>query len=308
MKSNPFRDFFYFTKGDRRAIVALGCIAVFAIGVLMVVDGRRPSPQPSPVMGREAMQDVGNEPDGLPVGGESEGEMSARQRESASFDPNTVDSLTLIGFGIKAWKVKNFLHYRAAGKVFRSAEEMGKTHGWTVEDVQRLTPYVSVGTAYQKRKETPRFEERKEHKEEGAKPVETKKFHTLTKVDVNEADTAMLRRIPGIGEKISVAIVRYRQRLGGFHSVEQLREISIVSPELLEWFTVSSSAAVQKIHLNKASFQVLNSHPYISYEQTKALLQYIRLYGKVKDEETLLATGIFTKEEVERLKPYLAFE
>lgn len=299
---NPFKDYFYYRKSDRRAIVALGCIAVFVIGVLMVVDGRRLSPQPSPVMGKENMRGVGNEPDGLPI----EEEMSVRQR--VAFDPNTVDSLTLIGFGIKAWKVKNFLHYRAAGKVFHSAEDIGDTYGWTAEDVQRLTPYVSVGAAYQKRKETPRFEERKEHKEEGAKPVETKKFHTLTKVDVNEADTAMLRRIPGIGEKISVAIVRYRQRLGGFHSVEQLREISIVSPELLEWFTVSSSAAVQKIHLNKASFQALNSHPYISYEQTKALLQYIRLYGKVKDEETLLATGIFTKEELEKLRPYIAYE
>ena len=300
MMKNPFKDYFYFQKSDRRAIVALGCIAVFAVGVLML--RQRPSPQPSPIMGRETMRGVGNEPDGLPI----EEEMSVRQR--VAFDPNTVDSLTLIGFGIKAWKVKNFLHYRAAGKVFRSAEDIGDTYGWTAEDVQRLTPYVSVGTAYQKRKETPRFEERKEHKEEGAKPVETKKFHTLTKVDVNEADTAMLRRIPGIGEKISVAIVRYRQRLGGFHSVEQLREIKIVSPELLEWFTVSSPSAVQKVNLNQASFQALNSHPYISYEQTKSLLQYRRLYGDVKDEATLLSTGIFTQEELEKLRPYIAYE
>lgn len=291
---NPFKDIFYFSMGDRRAIVALGCIAVFVIGVLMVVDAWKEK-EGNVKTGEKVAVDVEEK--------EERGEVVMRM-----FDPNTVDSLTLIGFGLKPWKVKNFLHYRAAGKVFRSAEDIGDTYGWTAEDVQRLTPYVSVGTAYQKRKETPRFEERKEHKEEGAKPVETKKFHTLTKVDVNEADTAMLRRIPGIGEKISVAIVRYRQRLGGFHSVEQLREISIVSPELLEWFTVSSSAAVQKIHLNKASFQVLNSHPYISYEQTKALLQYIRLYGKVKDEETLLATGIFTKEALENLRPYIAYE
>ena len=305
---NPFKDYFYFQKSDRRAIVALGCIAVFCIGVLMMVNGRRPSPQSSAVVGREALQGVGSKQDGLPIGGESKGEMSAGKRRAASFDPNTVDSLTLIGFGLKPWKVKNFLHYRAAGKVFRSVEDLGDTYGWIAEDVQRLSPYVSVGTAYQKKKETLRFEERTEYKEKDARPVETRKYHTLTKVDVNEADTSMLRRIPGIGEKISAAIIRYRQRLGGFHSMEQLREISIVSPELLEWFTVSSSAAVQKIHLNKASFQVLNSHPYISYEQTKALLQYIHLYGKVKDEETLLATGIFTKEEMEKLRPYIAYE
>ena len=127
-------------------------------------------------------------------------------------------------------------------------------------------------------------------------------------MDVNEADTTLLRRIPGVGEKISEAIVRYRQQLGGYYSVEQLLEISIVSPELLEWFTISSPTAVQKMNLNQASFQALNSHPYISYEQTKSLLQYIRLYGEVKEEVTLLSIGVFTKEELERLRPYIAYE
>ena len=305
MKTNPFKEYFYFIKSDRRAIVALGCVAVFAIGVLMLY---RPSPQPSPVMGRETMRGVGNGPDGLPLGGESEGEMSAGQR--GSFDPNTVDSMTLISFGLKGWKVRNFLHYRAAGKVFRSAEEMGKTYGWTEEDVEKVRGYVRVNGLFGETEKNRRegWTERKRKEEREDRPTYTSnKFQTLTKVDINTADTAVLRRIPGVGEKISEAIVEYRKKLGGFHSVKQLMEIKIVSPELLDWFEVSSSD-VQKISINKASFQALNRHPYISYEQTKALLQYIRLYGKVKDEKALLETGIFTKEEVERLKPYLTFE
>ena len=127
-------------------------------------------------------------------------------------------------------------------------------------------------------------------------------------MDVNEADTTLLRRIPGVGEKISEAIVRYRQQLGGFYSVEQLLEVKIVSPELLEWFTVSSPPSVQTININKASFQKLNSHPYITYEQTKALLQYVRLYGEIQSEQQLLSTGIFNSGELERLKPYIAYE
>ena len=315
---NPFKDIFYFSKGDRRAIVALGCIAVFAVGVVMVVD--RLSPQPSPSM--ERVTGVESGPDGLPI----MEEMSAGQRGSlGTFDPNTVDSLTLIGLGVKAWKVRNFLHYRAAGKVFRSAEEMGKTHGWTVEDVERVREYVRVEEEYGKGKRLfggtekgqPGWEGRNEKygkdgkrwddwKEEKTERT-SNKFHTLTKVDVNTADTAMLRRIPGVGAKISEAIVRYREKLGGFYSVEQLREMKMVSPELLEWMEVSSPN-VQKIPVNEASFQALNRHPYISYEQTKALRQYIRLYGRVKDEKALLETGIFTKEDVERLKPYLVYE
>ena len=308
MKTNPFKDYFYFVKSDRRAIVALGCVAVFAIGVLMVVENRRPSPQPSPVMGRETMWDVGNELEGLPI----EGEMSAGQRGSfVTFDPNTVDSMTLIGFGLKGWKVKNFLHYRAAGKVFRSAEEMGKTYGWTEEDVEKVRGYVRVerlfGKTEKHRREGWMERERWEEREDRS-AYTSNKFRSLTKVDVNTADTAVLRRIPGVGEKISEAIVEYRGKLGGFYSVEQLMEIKIVSPELLEWFEVSSSPNLQSINLNKASFQALNRHPYISYEQAKALLQYIRLYGKVKDEETLLSAGIFTKEELERLRPYIVYE
>ncbi len=301
---NPFKDIFYFSMGDRRAIVALGCIAVFAVGVVMVVDAWKEK-EGNVKTGEKVAVDVEEK--------EERGEVVMRM-----FDPNTVDSLTLIGFGLKPWKVRNFLHYRAAGKVFRSAEEMGKTHGWTEEDVEKVREYVRVDEEYGKGKRLfggtekgqPGWEGRNEKYGKDGKRWDdwkSNKFHTLTKVDVNTADTAMLRRIPGVGAKISEAIVRYREKLGGFYSVEQLREIKMVSPELLEWMEVSSPN-VQKIPVNEASFQALNSHPYISYEQTKALLQYIRLYGKVKDEQALLETGIFTKEDVERLKPYLVYE
>ena len=301
---NPFKEFLYFSMGDRRAIVALGCIAVFAVGVLMVVDAWKEK-EGNVKTGEKVAVDVEEK--------EERGEVVMRM-----FDPNTVDSLTLIGFGLKPWKVKNFLHYRAAGKVFRSAEDLGDTYGWAAEDVERVREYVRVDEEYGKGKRLfggtekgqPGWEGRNEKYGKDGKRWDdwkSNKFHTLTKVDVNTADTAMLRRIPGVGAKTSEAIVRYREKLGGFYSVEQLREIKMVSPELLEWMEVSSPN-VQKIPVNEASFQALNSHPYISYEQTKALLQYIRLYGKVKDEQALLETGIFTKEDVERLKPYLVYE
>ena len=49
-----------------------------AIGAVNVVKINRPSPQPSPMMGRETMRDAGNKPDGLPI----MGEMSEGQRGS----------------------------------------------------------------------------------------------------------------------------------------------------------------------------------------------------------------------------------
>ena len=44
-------------------------------------------------------------------------------------------------------------------------------------------------------------------------------------LDLNRADTAELKKIPGIGSGIARLIVNYRQRLGGFYQIEQLQEI-----------------------------------------------------------------------------------
>ena len=134
------------------------------------------------------------------------------------------------------------------------------------------------------------------------------KFDRLTKVDPNTADTALLQRIPGVGTWISRNIVEQRKRLGGFHAVEQLLEVKYFSPELLEWFEVDTlTTKIEKISINTASFHRLNSHPYITYEQARDLLRYIRLYGRIADIDALRRTGIFAEDELMRLQPYLQF-
>lgn len=114
--------------------------------------------------------------------------------------------------------------------------------------------------------------------------------------------------IPGIGEKTCIAIIRYRDKLGGLYDVTQLLDIGFVSPELLKWFKVSDRSMVRRIRINDASFLALNSHPYIKYEQAKDIMRFIRLYGKITGEEELMSTGIFSVDEMAKLRPYLDFD
>lgn len=302
---NPIRDFFYFPKGDRHAVIAFGCIAVFCIGVLITIDA---------LNGRERTNSSDTDRDRNYHQDESFVDETNKPRNNAlslhQFNPNSVDSITLVLFGIEPWKVKNFLHYRAAGKIFRSVEDLGKTYGWTAEDVEKLAPYVHINNDFTSKYKTESVRNKNmaigEKTEENSQ-YKQNKFRTLTKIDVNKADSATLCSIPGIGGGISNAILRYRARLGGFHTIHQLFEINIVSPELLEWFTISDTSALTKLSINKASFQTLNSHPYITYNQTRELLRYIRLYGDIGNEQTLLSTGIFTTEEIEKLRPYIKY-
>ena len=294
-----FRDFLYYSNSDRRSIVVIALIAVVIIGVLVV---RAPQ-----------------------SGGDATVEAEADSTEQTApvalheFDPNTVDSLSLIGFGLTPKQVQTFLRYRGAGAVFRTPESIAKVYGLSAEDVSRLQPYVRIAPDYAERSK-PVYYERETVRQKSVSNGSAKgngaeqkrnypeKFDRLTKVDPNTADTALLQRIPGVGTWISRNIVEQRKRLGGFHAVEQLLEVKYFSPELLEWFEVDTlTAKIEKISINTASFQRLNSHPYIAYEQVRDLMRYIRLYGRIADIDALSRTGIFTEEQLVRLQPYLQF-
>lgn len=315
------------SKSDRRALIALALLAVLLIVILLVVDivqtGRLVEIQKESVVKEKA---VG--------GGGKNSDNDAVRVTLRDFDPNTVDSATLVGFGISPWKVKIFINYRNKGKRFSTPESILDTYKWEQSDYELLRPYIKIGEEFRnlggvRAKNEGLYSGKTDYYDKAhhggtqsssgtyREPVSmdslrksrgmSPKFKTLTKVDINTADSATLCSIPGVGAYISMAIIRYREKLGGFASVEQTLDIKQVSPELLEWFMVGEQRKVNKININKDSFQKLNSHPYISYEQTRDLLLYRRLYGKINDESQLLKINIFSKEDVERLRPYLEY-
>ncbi len=136
---------------------------------------------------------------------------------------------------------------------------------------------------------------------------ESNKFKTLTVLDLNTVDSATLCRIPGIGKTISSIILRYRNRLGGFYSKEQLLECKYFTEDLLPWFKVDSMPTLRKIKINDDSLKVLLRHPYFTYEQAKNLKQYRRDKGRIKDEAAFRKIYFFTQEECDRLMPYIEF-
>ena len=285
-----FRDFLYYSKSDRRTIVVLSLIVVAIVGVLVLrqTDGNAP-------LAEETAADT------------TVMEQPIVMRE---FDPNTIDSAALIGFGLTSRQVQGFLNYRRAGAVFRTPQSITKVYSLPDEVVDRLLPYVVISKKYAECESSARHERKVAAVDSVAarQSIYPEKFNQLTKVDPNTADTALLQRIPGVGTWISRNIVEQRERLGGYHSVGQLLEVKYFSPELLDWFDIDSARVnIELIDINSASFHRLNTHPYITYEQTRDLLRYIRLYGRVADAEALRRTGIFTDEELARLVPYLKF-
>ena len=123
------------------------------------------------------------------------------------------------------------------------------------------------------------------------------------------ADTTLLKKIPGIGSYNARKIVKYRESMGGFVSVRQIEEIEGLPAGLSRWFENDShETKVRKLRINKASFKELVRHPYLDYEQTKAIVNHIRKYGPIRSWQELRLYKEFSDKDFERLTPYVDFK
>lgn len=128
-------------------------------------------------------------------------------------------------------------------------------------------------------------------------------------ISLNETDTAAWKKIPGIGTSFAKRIVAYREKLGGFASVEQLREVYGVDAEMFSKIApyIQPDANFRKIEINKLEFKQLLAHPYLNYKQVQAIVNLRKKKGSVSSVSELAMLDEFTSEDIERLTPYLAF-
>jgi len=127
----------------------------------------------------------------------------------------------------------------------------------------------------------------------------------------SESDSITLQIVPGIGASTAGRIIKYREKLGGFHSKDQLKEIFGLNPEIIGkiWDYFEFDAKVyRKIKLNQEGLEELSKHPYLSYQEAKVLLAYRKQHGNFASKEDLIKIKIFKKEWVDQLSPYLSFE
>jgi DNA uptake protein ComE-like DNA-binding protein len=210
-----------------------------------------------------------------------------------SFDPNTIDSASFVKLGLKPFIASNILKYRRKGGKFNTPSDFAKVFGVPPEKFKELEPYIAIS-------------EVKSVKNDVA-PVK----RTDIIVELNSADTTLLMQVKGIGRGYAKGIVRFRQLTGGFVSVDQLSEIYGMRPENLEKirpFCSVNVALVQKIKINIATVERLKVHPYLNFYKAKAIYELRRSKGKLRDINDLKELAELSAEDLLKIKPYLSFD
>lgn len=136
------------------------------------------------------------------------------------------------------------------------------------------------------------------------------RFKKDTILDLNHCDTTELQYIRGIGRYTAVQIVQYRERLGGFYSPEQLTDEvfgKLSLDTLLHHFTADAKD-ITPLRINSCDISTLQRHPYLRYEQAKAIYHLRRKQLKLTSLEDLRALPELNDSDLQRIAPYLCFE
>jgi len=170
--------------------------------------------------------------------------------------------------------------------------------------------------AWQKRRQYP---QREYTRYSGYQPLDSGQMqkwsisekYAIVKINLNSCDTTDVMKIPLFGSKRAAKLIEYREKLGGFHSLEQVKEVYILQTITLEhlekYFTVNKRN-IQKIAINSTRYEELIAHPYFDAYLTKSILYYRQKHGYIRNiEEFRQATNVY-QELLDKIEPYLSFE
>jgi DNA uptake protein ComE-like DNA-binding protein len=131
-------------------------------------------------------------------------------------------------------------------------------------------------------------------------------------IDIGTADILELLKLPAIGPSFARRISNYRDRLGGFYSVNQLKEIwgltdsifQIISPHI----SLKDSTDIRRINVNTADYKEFKHHPYIDKSLANVIISYRNQHGSFHSMADIRKVPLFNEELYSKLAHYLKIE
>ena len=308
-----WKDFFYFTKTERQGIIVLVVLVIGAYAIPRLLQAFSQPEKTDPaeqVKAEKEYSDFISSVKKLKPGkkypdytnNRSSAVHPKKEIRLATFDPNMADSTTFLSLGLPSWMASNILRYRNRQGRFRRPEDFRKIYGLTEEQYRTLLPYIRIAE-----EPTSPDTSRLLVVQATAQHDTLMKYHPGIIIDLNQADTTELKKIPGIGSRIAQSIVNRRRLLGGFYQIEQLEEIRLKVEKLRSWFSVDATQ-IHRININKASVERMMHHPYINFYQAKVIAEYRKKKGKLRDLKQLALYEEFTSADFERIMAYICYD
>jgi DNA uptake protein ComE-like DNA-binding protein len=218
-----------------------------------------------------------------------------------TFDPNQIRQSDWENLGLSHNIAAQIERYKSKGGAFYKKTDLLKIYGIDSSFYLKIEPYIIIPA----KKLNKSFPKTIAHYE-----TYIKYQKAFIPIDLNTADSLTLLKLPGIGNKLSTRIIKYRNLLGGFYDTIQLHEVYGITTEEFQKIKnkiYTDTNAIIKIELNTVPEIILRKHPYIGKYKATLLVKYRTFQKKIISPTELLDNQIFTNEELQKLLPYLKF-
>ena len=311
MSKNFVKDYLSFTRKERIGIIVLIILIVF---IFLLPSLFRPHTSPPTTEEIAAFHSLArslqeNKRDSVIQRVQSVGiakSVTESYKDNAAlfyFDPNLLSVEDWKRLGVKARTALTIKRYVSKGGHFRTADDLSKIYGLREQDLLRLKPYVRIAPSEKK------MTDKDSTKRKVDSTSYTRKTWTPTPIDINSADSIVLLGLPGIGAKLASRIIHFRDRLGGFYSIDQVKEtygLSDSTFERIRTVLVLGNKPLVRIDINQADAARLKQHPYFTWPMANALVQYRKEHGRFQKVDDLAGVSAILPDQLKRLIPYLS--
>ena len=221
-----------------------------------------------------------------------------KKRPKFDFDPNTISIDSLILLGISKYAANNISKYRSKGGRFKQSNDLQKVYGLdslTFRDIHSFIKIKKINQKSGSRKYT------------STGPKYIRPIIALKSIDINKADTTEFKKLRGIGSVYAKRIVKFRHSLGGYFSIEQIKDVWGISDSLfttLKPYLKIDQSLIKKKNINSLPKEILVKHPYVDWKKAKVILKYKQMHGSYKSMDDFEKLHGIQKEFIDTLRHY----
>lgn len=134
------------------------------------------------------------------------------------------------------------------------------------------------------------------------------------KIELNNASQEDLVQLNGIGNVFAKRIVDFRDKLGGFYSIEQVKDVygihDTVFQKIKNNIYLQKAAPILKLNINNATLEELTANPYFFTTLAKQIVGYrtkVKPFATIEDLKKLYYIRD-NPEYYEKILPYVRLE
>ena len=224
-------------------------------------------------------------------------QLEKRKPKIYPFNPNFITDYKGYTLGLSNQEIDRLLAFRKQDKWIYSVKQFQEVAMVSDSVLDKISPYFKF----------PDWVTNPKPKQTNFKTGYSKTVKTeAQKLDLNSATAIQLQKVYGVGPSYSERIIKFRNKINGFHSFIELQQVYGLTPEVIQNikadFTIKTPRAITKIALNTATKEQLVTIKYIDYEIAHNIIEERTLRDGFKSIDELTKVNGFPVNKLEIIK------